>query len=321
MEQNLVIGIDVGGQTTKCGVVDARGTVLAQTVIRSDSYTTVEPYIEELAAALKKIITDAGAEGQIRGIGVGAPNANYYTGEVENAVNLSWGRAGSIPFAKMLTEAMGGIPVTLTNDANAAAYGELLAGAGKGCKDFVAVTLGTGVGSGIILDGKILTGSNFAGGEIGHSYIIAGGEKCSCGNCGCWEAYASASALKRQTAEAMKAHPESVMWKIAGSLEGVDGRTAFDAMRKNDEAGKEVVDNYIRYVSIGIVNVINIFQPEFVCIGGGICNEKETLLAPIREFVDAHDYNRNPKVRTKICTAILGNDAGIIGAAGLFKLA
>ena len=111
------------------------------------------------------------------------------------------------------------------------------------------------------------------------------------------------------------------MWEIAGSLDKVDGKTAFDAMRKNDPAAKEVVDNYIRYVAIGIVNVINIFQPEFVCIGGGICNEKDTLLAPIREFVDAHDYNRDPSVRTKICTAVLGNDAGIIGAAGLFKLA
>ena len=177
MEQNLVIGIDVGGQTTKCGVVDARGTVLAQTVIRSDSYTTVEPYIEELAAALKKIITDAGAEGQIRGIGVGAPNANYYTGEVENAVNLSWGRAGSIPFAKMLTEAMGGIPVTLTNDANAAAMGEMTYGAARGMKNFIMITLGTGVGSGIVINGEMVYGHDGFAGELGHVIVKEDGRE------------------------------------------------------------------------------------------------------------------------------------------------
>ena len=192
MEQNLVIGIDVGGQTTKCGVVDARGTVLAQTVIRSDSYTTVEPYIEELAAALKKIITDAGAEGQIRGIGVGAPNANYYTGEVENAVNLSWGRAGSIPFAKMLTEAMDGIPVTLTNDANAAAMGEMTYGAARGMKNFIMITLGTGVGSGIVINGEMVYGHDGFAGELGHTTIVRhNGRRCNCGKSGCLETYCS----------------------------------------------------------------------------------------------------------------------------------
>ena len=198
MEQNLVIGIDVGGQTTKCGVVDARGTVLAQTVIRSDSYTTVEPYIEELAAALKKIITDAGAEGQIRGIGVGAPNANYYTGEVENAVNLSWGRAGSIPFAKMLTEAMGGIPVTLTNDANAAAMGEMTYGAARGMKNFIMITLGTGVGSGIVINGEMVYGHDGFAGELGHTTIVRhNGRHCNCGRNGCLETYCSASRQNR----------------------------------------------------------------------------------------------------------------------------
>ena len=152
MEQNLVIGIDVGGQTTKCGVVDARGTVIAQTVIRTDTHDTVEPYIAELAAALKKIIAEAGAEGAIRGIGVGAPNANYYTGDIENAVNLSWGHTGSLHFAAMLKEAMGGIPVSLTNDANAAAMGEMTYGAARGMKNFIMITLGTGVGSGIVIN-------------------------------------------------------------------------------------------------------------------------------------------------------------------------
>ena len=202
MEQNLVIGIDVGGQTTKCGVVDARGTVLAQTVIRSDSYTDVEPYIGELSAALKKIIADANAEGQIRGIGVGAPNANYYTGEVENAVNLSWGRSGAIPFAKMLSEAMGGIPVTLTNDANAAAMGEMTYGVARGMKNFIMITLGTGVGSGIVINGEVVYGHDGFAGELGHTTIVRhNGRRCNCGRTGCLETYCSAIGVARTARE------------------------------------------------------------------------------------------------------------------------
>ena len=145
IDQNLVIGVDVGGQTSKCGIVDARGTVIAQTVIRTDNHDTVEPFIVELSGALKKLIVEAGAQGKIRGIGVGAPNASYYTGDIENAVNLSWGRSGAIHFAALLKDAMGGIPVTLTNDANAAAMGEMTYGAARGMKNFIMITLGTGM--------------------------------------------------------------------------------------------------------------------------------------------------------------------------------
>lgn len=314
------IGIDLGGTNIAVGVTDDEFNIIGRGKRKTPAGAQSDDILKEMAKAARQAVENAGLEmSDIDDVGIAAPGTvNPKTGYIEYSNNIKF---KNYPAADRLKELLSVEKCYIANDANAAAYGELLAGAGKGCKDFVAVTLGTGVGSGIILDGKILTGSNFAGAEIGHSYIIAGGEKCTCGNCGCWESYASATALKRQTAQAMKNHPESLMWKIAGSLDKVDGKTAFDAMRKNDPAAKEVVDNYIRYVAIGIVNVINIFQPEFVCIGGGICNEKDTLLAPIREFVDAHDYNRDPSVRTKICTAVLGNDAGIIGAAGLFKLA
>ena len=159
MESQLVVGIDVGGQTTKLGVVDARGTVLAQTVIRTDTYDTVEPYIDELAEALKKIIREAGAEGNVRGIGVGAPNGNYYTGSIADAPNIAWGRNGTIPFAKLLSAKIGGLPVALTNDANAAAVGEMTYGAARGMKNFIMITLGTGVGSGIVVNGEIASAS------------------------------------------------------------------------------------------------------------------------------------------------------------------
>lgn len=314
------IGIDLGGTNIAVGVTDDEFNIIGRGKRKTPAGAQSDGILKEMAKAARLAVENAGLEmSDIDDVGIAAPGTvNPKTGYIEYSNNIKF---KNYPAADRLKELLSVEKCYIANDANAAAYGELLAGAGKGCKDFVAVTLGTGVGSGIILDGKILTGSNFAGAEIGHSYIIAGGEKCTCGNCGCWESYASATALKRQTAQAMKNHPESLMWEIAGSLDKVDGKTAFDAMRKNDPAAKEVVDNYIRYVAIGIVNVINIFQPEFVCIGGGICNEKDTLLAPIREFVDAHDYNRDPSVRTKICTAVLGNDAGIIGAAGLFKLA
>ena len=314
------IGIDLGGTNIAVGVTDDEFNIIGRGKRKTPAGAQSDGILKEMAKAARQAVENAGLEmSDIDDVGIAAPGTvNPKTGYIEYSNNIKF---KNYPAADRLKELRSVEKCYIANDANAAAYGELLAGAGKGCKDFVAVTLGTGVGSGIILDGKILTGSNFAGAEIGHSYIIAGGEKCTCGNCGCWESYASATALKRQTAQAMKNHPESLMWEIAGSLDKVDGKTAFDAMRKNDPAAKEVVDNYIRYVAIGIVNVINIFQPEFVCIGGGICNEKDTLLVPIREFVDAHDYNRDPSVRTKICTAVLGNDAGIIGAAGLFKLA
>ena len=207
------------------------------------------------------------------------------------------------------------------NDANAAAYGEFIAGAGKGTNNFVAITLGTGVGGGVIIDRKIFSGSNGAGAELGHTVIQMNGEPCSCGRNGCWEAYASATALIRQTRQAMLRYPESVMWKLCeGSLDRISGLTAFNAMRSGDAAGKMVVEQYIRYIAVGIANVINIFQPDVVCIGGGVSKEGDTLTTPIKEFVMGENYARNLATKTVIKTADLGNNAGIIGAAFLCEL-
>ena len=191
MNSSYVVGIDVGGQTSKIGVVDARGTVLAQTVIRTDTYDTVEPYIAELAEAVKKVIAEAGAEGKIRGIGVGAPNGNYYTGTIEAAPNLAWGH-NRVEFAKLLSEAMGGLPVALTNDANAAAVGEMTYGAARGMKNFIMITLGTGVGSGIVINGEVVYGHDGFAGELGHTTAVRNnGRSCGCGRSGCLEAYCS----------------------------------------------------------------------------------------------------------------------------------
>ena len=183
------------------------------------------------------------------------------------------------------------------------------------------ITLGTGVGGGIIIDGKIYSGFNCAGGELGHTVIAVDGEMCSCGRQGCWEAYASATALIRQTKQAMIRYSDSVMWQLCeNDINKVSGITAFDAMRKGDLAGKSVVDNYVKYVAVGIANNINIFQPEIICIGGGISKEGDTLIKPIEEYVNGDNYARNIPSKAKIKTALLGNDAGIIGAANICDL-
>ena len=188
MAKDLVIGIDVGGQTSKCGVVDARGNIVAQTVISSENTSSADEFVASLADALNRIIAESKAEDRIRGIGVGIPNGNFYTGVVENAVNLLWAKSGNIPFAKMLQEQMNGIPVSLTNDANAAAMGEMTYGAARGMKNFIMITLGTGVGSGIVINGEVVYGHDGFAGELGHTCAVRhNGRACNCGKHGCLE--------------------------------------------------------------------------------------------------------------------------------------
>ena len=297
MEQNLVIGIDVGGQTTKCGVVDARGTVIAQTVIRTDTHDTVEPYIAELAAALKKIIAEAGAEGAIRGIGVGAPNANYYTGDIENAVNLSWGHTGSLHFAAMLKEAMGGIPVSLTNDANAAAMGEMTYGAARGMKNFIMITLGTGVGSGIVINGEIVYGHDGFAGELGHTSIVRhNGRLCNCGKTGCLEAYCSS---------------------LLRSLDVITSKDIYDAAKEGDALAKKLFDYTGTLLGAACADFIAFSAPEAIVLFGGLARSKEFLTEPIERSMNA---NVLPLWRGKVklvYSSLKESDAAILGASAL----
>ena len=314
----VTIGIDLGGTNIVAGVVDGTYRILASAKCKTLAQRPVEEIVADMVRLTHEAVQRAGLTmDDVTGVGVGVPGAcNAQTGVVEYTANL--------PFVDFpLGEIMGkelGKPIYLGNDASAAALGEIKAGAAKGAKNCVCVTLGTGVGGGIVIGGKVYDGFNFCAGEIGHTVIVKDGEPCGCGRRGCWEAYASATALVRQTREAMKAHPESAMWRIAGSLENTNGRTAFDAMREGDVVGKAVVDAYIEYVAIGVTNMINIFQPEIVCLGGGICKEGETLLAPIRAFVERERYSRFSKKQSKLCVAALGNDAGVIGAACLGEM-
>lgn len=305
------IGVDLGGTNIAAGVVDENGKILVQ-----DSTPTLNerPYTEivkDMANLCKKIIADAGlAESDIKAIGIGSPGSiDNENGVVLYANNLKMDHS---PIAAELKKYIN-VPVNIENDANAAAYGEYVINGG-GVDDFVFITLGTGVGGGVIINKKIYRGFNGAGGELGHITLVHDGEPCTCGNRGCWEAYASVTALIRQTEAAMKENPDSMMHEVAKKENKVSGKTAFIAAKNGDAAAQKVVDTYIDYVADGIMSVINIFQPEKLVIGGGISKEGDYLLKPIIRYVDKAGYNKDMK-KTKISIATLFNDAGIIGAA------
>lgn len=309
------VGIDLGGTNIVAGVVDDSYTILATAKRKTNLPRPAAEIIRDMAELVTEALEKANMSiSEVRYVGVGCPGTcNQDTGIVEYSNNLRFEQVALKADLQKLT----GKPVYIENDANAAALGEALAGAGKGAESCVCITLGTGVGSGIVLDGKLYDGFNFAGAEIGHSVIMVDGEPCTCGRHGCWEAYASATALVRQTKAAMEAHPDSVMNILAKESGKVTGRTSFDAMRQGDAVAREVVETYIGYIACGLVNVVNIFQPEVLCIGGGICNEGDTLLSPLKRILERDRYSKYCKQQTKLCVATLGNDAGIIGAAFL----
>ncbi len=307
------LGVDLGGTNIACGVVNRQGEILGRASVKTGLPASGEEIADRIARCGRMAAEDAKISmAQVESVGIGTPGiANSERGEVEYSCNLGF---QNTPLAKLVSDRLGK-PVFLENDANAAALGEYAAGSGRGSHSLVAVTLGTGVGGGVVIGGRLLTGFNFAGAEIGHFVMVQDGEPCSCGRKGCFEAYCSATALIRQTRRAMEADPQSLMWKLAEKLEDVTGRTAFDAMEQGDETAKNVVAQYIDYLACGLTSIVNIFQPEVLCVGGGVCNQGERLLAPVRAVFDREDYARASARRTRIVRAQLGNDAGIIGAA------
>lgn len=310
------IGIDLGGTNIAAGVVNENYEIVYKTSRKTGARRPENEIFDDMALTATEAVKGAGLTlDDISRVGIGIPGTiNPDTGIIEYSNNINF---ENVPAVKLMKERIDK-PCFIGNDANVAAYGEYLAGSGKGTSNFVAVTLGTGVGGGIIIGGKIYTGVNYAGAEIGHMVIALDGEKCTCGRRGCWEAYASATGCIRQTKEMMQKHPDSLMWEECGHNENnVNARTAFDAMRRKDKYAEEVVKKYISYIAEGLVNVINIFQPEVICIGGGVCNEGDTILVPVNDYVKANRYSKNSGVQTKVVKAALGNDAGIIGAAML----
>lgn len=305
------IGVDLGGTNIVAGLVNEFHKILHKISIKTNVPRPAEEIGRDIGNLCYQLCRDTGIPFEnVEQIGIGSPGT-ICNGIVRIAENLGF---VNVPLAEIVAD-FTHKNVTLINDGNAAAYGEMIAGCGKGCHSLVAITLGTGVGGGIIVDGKILEGFNGAAGEIGHIIVKSGGNLCVCGCHGCLEAYCSATALIKATREAMCAHPESVLNRLVSSPDQVNGKTAFDGMRAGDSMSVAIVNTFINTLADGVASLIQLFQPETICIGGGISYEGDTLLIPLRKRVYELVYPGVFYEKTKIKIAELGNDAGIIGAA------
>ena len=315
------IGIDLGGTNIAAGIVDSDYRIVAKGSVPTNAKRPADEITADIASLCRKLVSDANLSlSDIAFAGMATPGtANRDTGVIEYANNLPF---FMYPMCEKLSALLGGTKVLVENDANAAAKAEAMAGVAKDAKYSVMITLGTGVGGGIVLDGQVYSGFNFAGAELGHIVIEKDGRPCSCGRRGCWEAYSSATGLINMTHDKMeecrKTGRETLMETLTGGdLSRISGKTAFTASRQGDAAGAEVVNEYIDYLACGIANIINIFQPDVLSIGGGICHEGDYLLKPLNERVFKEVYTKDREPKTKVLIAALGNDAGIIGAAAL----
>ena len=312
--EKLYIGVDLGGTNIAAGIVDVNGNILCKKSVKTN-LPKPEAQLEQDIYNLCKSLCEENKyniDKDIKAVGIGTP------GSVDGKRGIVW---SNVNFGyenwkiKENLEKLFGLSVYVENDANAAIIAEVMAGNAKGCNNALIVTLGTGVGGGAFLNGEIYAGSNYAGLEVGHIVIEKDGRLCNCGRKGCFERYAAASALTRDTQAAMKEHPESALWKICPDIEKVNAKTAFDGQKQGDKVATDVVNTYIEYLACGLVNLINIFQPEVVCLGGGVSNERQYLLDLLQPHIDREDFARNARERTKIVIAKFRNDAGIIGAA------
>lgn len=311
----MYIGIDLGGTNIAAGIVREDGKIVVQSSVPTLSQRPTDEIVKDMVFLSKQLIKDAELElNDIEAVGIGCPGTiNFETGEVIYSNNI---KMEHYMLAKEFQKYLN-LPVKIDNDANCAAMGEYIV-SGNNVPIFMFITLGTGVGSGLILNGKVFRGFNGAASEAGHITLVSGGEPCTCGKRGCWETYALVTALIRQTKVAMEKNPESLMHEIAKAEGKISGRTSFDAAKQGDKAAQAVVKQYAQYVADGIVSVENVLQPDIISVGGGISREGEYLLQPVCEYAAANGFNKfMPK--TKIVTAQSFNDAGIIGAAMIAK--
>ena len=311
------IGVDLGGTNIAVGIVNENYEIVKKGSVPTLAQRGPEPIVHDMAELCKKLLAECEiAMDDVTGAGIACPGTvNPATGIVEYANNIKF---SDFPLVALFSKEMD-MPaenVKIGNDANLAALGEAVAGAAKGASSSVMITLGTGVGGGVILDGKMLMGCAFGGAELGHAVIEMNGRQCSCGRKGCFEAYCSATALVKLTKEKFEATSGTLMHEMCeNDINRVGGKTAFAAMKKGDKAGAEVVDAYISYLACGVANLINIFQPEVFTIGGGVSGEGDNLLVPLKEKVSEQIYSKDKILKTDLRIATLGNDAGIIGAA------
>ena len=317
MAKQFVVGIDIGGQTSKIGVVDARGDVLYQSAIRTDTFgDDADAYIAALAEAVKTCVLQAGMTmDDIRGIGVGAPNGNYYTGVVAFAPNLAWAAKSAVPLAEKLSAACEGVPVSLTNDANAAAVGEMAYGAARGMKNFIMITLGTGVGSGIVVDGKVLYGHDGFAGELGHTCVVRhNGRTCGCGKTGCLEAYCSAIGIARTAREWLEASGQPTPLR---DLENITSKDIYDAAKDGDNFALRLFNYTGTLLGQSFADFVAFSAPEAIVLFGGLARAKEFLYEPMKRAMD-DNLLKIWKGKVKIVFSQLKeSDAAILGASAL----
>lgn len=309
----LRIGIDVGGTNIVVGLVDENNMIIGKAWTPTRSELGFYTIIEDIFSCIQNVLTFSGFElSDCKAIGIGSPGMC----DTENAVAKHVHHLGidEAPYGELL-KAKTGLDVYLDNDANCAALGEVVAGAAKDCTSALMITLGTGVGGGFVVDGRIYSGYKSLGGEFGHTCIAVDGVRCACGEIGCWDAYASATALIRQAEVAAASDPESLL----NSCEKLDGETIFAVAEKCDKTANEVLQKYFSYVGVGIVNMINSIYPEAIIIGGGVSEAGDTLINGVRSYIEKHFFVKDAALMPKIVKAKLGNDAGIIGAAALCR--
>ncbi len=310
------IGIDIGGMSVKIGLVSEDGKIIEQ--IRVKTVRDANKSILDIIESIKYLLDNNFIKKEnLRGIGIGCPGAvKSEEGIIDFLPNLGW---ETIDVRTPLKNAFG-VDVMVSNDANVAALGEVIYGSAKGCSTCVMLTIGTGVGGGIIINGKLFEGGFSRGAELGHATLVMNGEKCTCGRKGCVECYTSATALIKQTKNEMKKNRYSLMWKYVDfDIKKVDGKTAFECSKLGDESAIKVRDKYIEYLGESILNMLNIFRPEALIIGGGISAQGEYLTNLLKDYCEKFEYGYKRSPRTKIITASLGNEAGIIGAAALLR--
>ncbi len=320
LSKPYVVGIDIGGTNTAFGIVDTRGNVIAGGSIKTPKHVEFMDYVEQLHSAVSRLIREEGYEGQIAGIGVGAPNACYYTGNIESPANLHWTENGKrleiIPFASILKEKFG-IPVAITNDANAAAIGEMTYGAARGMKDFIMITLGTGVGSGIVVNGQLLYGHDGFAGELGHVTMRRNnGRMCGCGRTGCLEAYASATGVARTAREYLETRKDNSLLRNL-NIDDITSKDVYDAAVAGDALAREVFDFTGNMLGEAFADFIAFSSPKAIILFGGLTKAGELIMRPIRESLDRNILN-NFRGKTEILFSQLKEgDAAVLGASAL----
>lgn len=313
MEKPYVVGIDIGGTNTVFGIVDARGTIIASGAVKTQIYPAVEEYADEVCKNLLPLIIAHGGVDKIKGIGIGAPNGNYYTGTIEFAPNLPW--KGVLPLAAMFEERLG-IPTALTNDANAAAVGEMTYGAARGMKDFIMITLGTGVGSGIVINGQVVYGHDGFAGELGHTIVRREGRMCGCGRKGCLETYCSATGVARTAREFLAARTDSSLLRNIPA-ESIVSKDVYDAAVQGDKLAQEIFEFTGRILGESLADAIAFSSPEAIILFGGLAKSGDYIMKPVAQAIDDNVLNIY-KGKTKLLVSELkDSDAAVLGASAL----